>query len=80
MVMGIKGWRTRLSSIFYAVFAGRGLYDFYVAELPQVHGTSILGRNLNCLYAGVRDITRAAGVLGEAANHYTSGTDFWISY
>ena len=31
------------------------LYDFYVAELPQVHGTSILGMNPNCLCTGPGD-------------------------
>ena len=59
-------------SIFYVVFQARPLYDFYVAELPQVHRTSILGMNPDCLYAGPGDWTRVATVLGEAANHYTN--------
>ena len=39
--------------LFFAPCCRSGvLYDFYVAELPQVHWTSILGIQLNCLYAG----------------------------
>ena len=34
--------------------------------------TSILGMNLNCLYAEPGDWTQVAAVLGEAANHYTN--------
>ena len=34
-----------------------------MAQLPQVHGTSILGMNQNCLYA----------VRGKAADHYSAG-------
>ena len=42
--------------IFYLLrrVVGQRPVDYYVAELPQVHGTSILGMNLNCLYAGPR--------------------------
>ena len=44
----------------------------HMAELSQAHGTSILGMNPNCVYAGPKDCTQVAKVLSEAANHYTS--------
>ena len=56
----------------------RGMYGFYVAELPQVHRTSILGMNPNCLYA--RFSPRVAVVLCEAANHYASDTSIYPIY
>ena len=31
---------------------GQSLYEIYVADFPYVHGTSNLGMNPNCLYAG----------------------------
>ena len=42
------------------------MYKFYMAELPQVHTTFILSMHPNCLYAGPRDWTWVATVLGEA--------------
>ena len=52
----------------------KGLYNFYTAELPQVHGTSILGMNLSYLYAGPETWTWVTRVQGKAANHYSNGT------
>ena len=46
------------TSIFYLlrrVVGQRPVYDYYMAELPHVHRTSILGMNPNCLYAGPGD-------------------------
>ena len=56
----------------------RGLCDFYMAELPQVHKTSILFMNPNCLYAGSGDCTLVTRVRDEAANHYTSGASITL--
>ena len=50
-----------------------GPYDFYVAELSQVYGTSILGLHLNYLYAGPGAWTQVTRVGGEATHHYTNG-------
>ena len=51
-----------------------------MAELPQVHGISIIGMNLNCLYAAPKDWTQVAAVLGEAANHYTNDAGVYNIY
>ena len=54
--------------------------DFYVAELPYAHGTSILGMNLNCLYTGPRAWTQVTRVWGEAATHFTNSVVTFLQF
>ena len=48
-------------------FGGGGSDHFTWPSCPRYSGTSILGMNLNCLYAGPGDGTRVAMMLSEAA-------------
>ena len=68
------------SVLFFTLCCGpEACRSFYVPELPQVHGTSILGINPNCQHARPGDSTLITRVRGEAANLYTNGTSsFWL--
>ena len=58
-------------SIFTQCFTQE--YNFYVAKLPEVQGTSFLGMCRDCMDAGSGVWTQVAKVGGEAANHLTNG-------
>ena len=70
-------WGEVLVYIFIYRFVGIDLHGFYMADLS---GTSILGMNQNCLYAGLElsfVLTRVTHGARRGCNHY-SGTSFHI--